>query len=943
MLSLRFARPFCRDSVRPTCMTDEKITTTLRFVGDWPWWLGTGAALALGGSAYIFYRRDVRTLSAWLRWILPGVRGLSIVMLGLMLCGPVLHHRKVIGRLSVLRVFVDGSQSMQLTDASMSAARKVMILQRMGLLSPDAVKTDLPQASEALAEAESIAGKAGRSESQLAADWKKLTADFFASVGEARERLAQAAEEGDRLQRFGQDLYDPAAALAAHELERSDDRDRVKDDLAHLAEVARRWQEELAQAFQKMIDEPAATDGFALRATLQKFDTTPRWERVQSILLEGQSPTMLAQFAENYDVQLFDLHGSEAKALWQPTVKDSALPKSLPKPDGLTTDLATGVKSSAGQGEQEQHGAVVLFSDGQHNDGESPVEVGKLLGARQMPIFTVGLGSETRPRDLAIVKSDAPEAVFYEDRVRGEITLKDDFPAGQPFKVRITDGEDVLWEKSLLSENKQLRKVPFDFAIKDIVDRRLATKQTGDVQVSGFPLELKVAISHLDDDREPANDEGVLRLRAVTQKRKILIVDGRPRWETRYLRNLFDRDEQWEVQTVIAGTKAGEPGFERGEKAGEFPADAAQLETFDLIVLGEVPVTFWQGDELKWIADFVAQRGGALLLIDGARGHFRRYGDSPLGPVFPVELKSAGITERISKLVLTERGEGLSPFLLVGDRAQNNELWQTLPAPHWISGATPLPGAEVLLEAEVKGAYTARVPVIVERPFGAGKVLYHGFDESWRWRHEVADQHHVRYWNQIASWIAELPFAVRDKFVSLDAGALTYQPGEAADLRARLRDGDGRRVTNATVDAVLYRDGRKAATIRLNSDESAGGLYRGKTAPLEPGSYEIGIQTAAIAERDLQARTQFKVQPRETGERTLLSLDEELLKQIAAVSGGQYLREENIDKLGGLLAPISQGKVIESDTVLWQSYWWFGPIIGLLTIEWILRKRSGLL
>ena len=40
---------------------------------------------------------------------------------------------------------------------------------------------------------------------------------------------------------------------------------------------------------------------------------------------------------------------------------------------------------------------------------------------------------------------------------------------------------------------------------------------------------------------------------------------------------------------------------------------------------------------------------------------------------------------------------------------------------------------------------------------------------------------------------------------------------------------------------------------------------------------------------------------------------------------------------------MSQGKVIESDTVLWQSWWWFTPLLGLLTAEWLLRKRAGML
>jgi hypothetical protein len=292
------------------------------------------------------------------------------------------------------------------------------------------------------------------------------------------------------------------------------------------------------------------------------------------------------------------------------------------------------------------------------------------------------------------------------------------------------------------------------------------------------------------------------------------------------------------------------------------------------------------------------------------------------------------------KLSLTERGAVLPPFALSPNSSQNLEVWGKLQPIHWLATATALPGAETLVEATAGGK---KMPAVVSRPFGAGKVLYTGFDDSWRWRYEVADQYHVRYWNQIANWMAELPFAVRDKLISLDAGALTYRPGDSADLRVRLRDGQGRPVTNAAVDAVLLREGRRVATIRLTPDDNAGGLFRGRTSALEPGEYEVAVESAAIAERDAKARTSFRVEPLETGELTQLNLNEELLRQMAAVSGGEYLREENIDRLVDALAPISQGKVIESDTVLWQSYWWFVPIVLLLTVEWIIRKRVGML
>ncbi|MEP6669195.1 MAG: VWA domain-containing protein [Chthoniobacter sp.] len=920
-------------------MNPAHVQTSLRFVGDWPWYVAFGLALLLGAAAWYLYHREMQGRHWWQRILLPSLRALVVAMIVVMLSGPVLHHRKIIGQLSRLLLFVDGSKSMGLTDTSMSTGRKILILQRLGLWRSDAVKMDLPQAAESLAEAQTLAGKGQESVAANADGWRTLTRDFEAKINAARDALARAGFEPDRLDAFVRELGVSARELASREVKQLDDRNRAAQDLRRLGEAAARWQKEVNARFDQNLQALSPGENSPLKTALSKFDGLARWQRLQSLLLEGEKEKLLGRLSEKFDVRLIEIDGAEPKKLWQPTGRDSTLPTGLPQPEGEITNLATALKSAASNDGKQERGAVVLFSDGQHNEGESPAEVAKILAARGLPIYTVGFGGDVRPRDLAVVKIDAPDAVFFEDRISGTITLKDDFPAGIPFTVMVQDGDKVLWQQQLISEGSNLRKVPFSFPLSETVQERLKNK-SADTQLTSVPLELKVSVSNVEGDREPGNNSMALRVRALTQKRHILILDGRPRWETRYLRNMFDRDEQWQVNTVIAGTTAGEPGFPRGEKDGQFPNDPAILQPYDLILFGEVPRALFKDEELIWIRDFVANRGGALVFIDGPRMRLKEYVGTALAPLFPVEWKTAPAREPGMKLSLSERAATMAPFALSPEKTQNAEVWANLHAPHWLSGATALPGAETLVEASVGGK---KLPAVVTRPFGAGKVMYQAFDDSWRWRYEVADQYHVRYWNQIANWMAELPFAVRDKLISLDAGALVYRPGDSADLRVRLRDGQGRPVTNAAVDAVLFRDGRRVATIRLIPEENAGGLLRGRTAALEPGSYEVAVESAAIAERDSKARTSFKVEPLETGELTQLSLNEELLRQMSALTGGEYLREENIDRLVELLAPMSQGRVVESDTVLWQSYWWFLPIVLLLTAEWIIRKRVGML
>ena len=64
---------------------------------------------------------------------------------------------------------------------------------------------------------------------------------------------------------------------------------------------------------------------------------------------------------------------------------------------------------------------------------------------------------------------------------------------------------------------------------------------------------------------------------------------------------------------------------------------------------------------------------------------------------------------------------------------------------------------------------------------------------------------------------------------------------------------------------------------------------------------------------------------------------------MARASGGEYYREEDAARLVNRLEPLSNGRIEESETILWQSWYWFSAVMILLTTEWILRKRTGLL
>ena len=1074
---------------------------SLKFLGDLNPWVGAAVAAGLAAFAWSLYRRETRTNAGRLSWLLPFTRMLVVFMAVLMLTGPVLHHRKVIGERGRVLLFVDGSRSMTLTDDSMESSRKLLALQRLGWLPGGALDTTLSDAADALARArraaaEGTGGKDGakrfsagvKESAGLLAQVKAETggvsqekkgvvlrevwtgvagtevsdlrkhpdfpakpsqvstpevfeapSDFGDSYGTrmrgfvtppvtgnytfwiagddrcelwvspdadpARKALAAkvstwspprgwdtAAEQksapvrlvagqkvyiealhkdstgGDSLSvgwqlpdrtmerpipgtrlsapvdspggalesmvsRFREELGAPADALASGK--------REKDSaLNALGAVAARWERELRQAFTNQASRVAASPGPAVQAALQKFDALPRHKRVEALLTSG-AKSLLEQLAEKHHVEVLSLAGREAVPVWSTGRTDADADKGVPRalrldPLGRSTNLNDGVKNRVGDRDEGPVSAI-LFSDGQHNEGASPLQTAKILGNREIRIHTVGVGSVALPDDLAVLRVKTPSQVFFKDRVKGEILLKDDMPPGRPFTVRVDCAGVTVWEKKLSTEQAHHRTVPFDFPVQALVEKIASQREKG-VEVLNQPLAFVASVSAVDGEKERANNDSDFNLHAIMQRRKVLILDGRARWETRYLRNLFERDEQWEVNTLLADKGGDATAWARGAGAGKFPPDRESLFAYDLIVFGEVPRQYLNMAELEWIRDFVGKRGGGFLAIDGRRGHVAGYAESPVGLLLPVDWK--GETGRPTGLRLTEKGARYAPLALAAEADRNAEIWASLAPPHWVAPARALPGSETLLEAAIG---ERRVPTLVARRYGAGKVLYAGFDESWRWRYEVADLHHQRYWNQIVREVMEPPFAVRDARVALDAGKPVYANGESAAIRARLRDAQGKPLDQADAEAWVYRDGKKVASIKLAPDENMGGAFHGATAPLSPGRYEVRIHAAGIPDPDIKVKTEFVVRTAEAGELAVLNANEDLLRQIAAQSGGDFFREEEISDLPSRLERLSKENVIESDTVLWQSWWWFVPILGLLSIEWALRKWAGML
>ena len=651
-----------------------------------------------------------------------------------------------------------------------------------------------------------------------------------------------------------------------------------------------------------------------------------RFARAEDALLTPAT-SLVRKLAEKHDVELFALRGYKAERLWwqREGGKDTSgdLTQNFEfKPDATLTNLDQPLRDALGPSPAGT--ALVLLTDGQHNGPGSPEDLAASLGTSGVPIFAVGYGSEIPPPDLALLQVTAPEAVFSEDRAEGAVLINDAIAPGLPAIASITQANKVLWQQSFTTTGKGEKRMEFSFPVKEL---------TGDLKQSLRLLNVRVELTGnaSTKDKIKDNNQRAIALHLLTRKRKVLILDGRPRWETRYIHNHFDRDERWEVAAAFDDFKQGLSDTMQAA----FPKTKEALMSFDLIVMGDLRPEALSPEQHAMILEFIDKRGGGLVLIDGRQGHMEAWGKTKTGALIPVAWKGKSELTAPATYHLTAEGQTLEALRLSDTSGTNATLWSKLPKTFWASSSKPLPDATVL--ARFGDGAPESQAALVWRRYGAGSVLWLGTDELWRWRYEVADMHHQRFWMQIASWIAAPPFLVESDRVSLGTDRLRYQEGDSAELRVRLRDGKGGIVTDAKPRAHVFRNGLEIASLELEADAAHGGVFRASSGALPGGDYQITITEGNQPPSDV--RLAFRVESGANQEWSHLTLNRPLLEGMARASGGRFLREGDLSQLPDLLRQLDRQQTRVQETILWSSWWWFGLAMLLLTVEWLLRKK----
>lgn len=989
---------------------------TARFImvaTPWPLWAMAMIGAGSVEGAICLYAHEGSLCSPALRRTLLSLRLIAVTLLCLMLVQPVIQRnveRHIRRRVAVL---IDTSASMSRADTFWTSSERLDVAQSLGEIPSEnrplrlatftnqTLRARLAYWSERLGTPESAEMATQQNnlydEAKSAAAWTESLSSLLLKHPAPAPIPDSLRADNERLQALQLILTNQVAPAwrtlagnppksAAETTPNKVPRD-LKADLATVQAAVDALNNALPDASASADALLLASLDAATTAAISNACSTSRIDLAKHLLRgvpEKQIPSLFDKLSLHYDLQLYTFAKTPLRLadpkLWLTSSEAASNITAAVTAERSETDITRAIETVLQDIPTEERAGLLLLTDGCHT-GDSGVEaVAKLLGQTQTHVSAVVIGGTEAPFDFSIDAVRAQESVFLGDKVRLTATLSATGAAGAKTQIVLKRDGKVVDTEAVEIEGSAWQA---EFRLEDLPDTR-----------GTYHYELAIE----NDSREILKENNVWSMDvAVSDNRtNVLLADSRPRWEFRYLRNLFyGRDKSIHLQyflsepDTIRGLTPEKPlppasaSREFGDaESGSLPASLEEWRKFDVIILGDLDEKVLTPSVVESIKHCVEVRGATLICIAGPTSMPYAITNTLFQAMLPVTYSTTNHLRLASEpfnVEMTTAGRSHPIMSLSSSQAENESIWSAQPPWLWrLPIADIKPGAEILaiarsasdspnetfiLDSAAKQSPQAAVAafaeqrkqqmrqaILVTQTDGMGKVMMLLSDRTWRLRYCIGDTLHHRFWGQVMRWGAGEQLRAGNLFARFGTDRVSYTPEEPIIVRARLSDGTLKPLANLTVQAsVMNAKNQECARLDLTYRENSNGLYEGTLLqPLEPGSYKVVLDAPGLGgilgdnlPKNLECPFSV-ITARRPKEFAHVTADWRVPRILATQSGGKALSPVECARLETDFGEPSRTVIEHVEITLWSCPWILLALIIVLTTEWILRKKGGL-
>jgi hypothetical protein len=474
-------------------------------------------------------------------------------------------------------------------------------------------------------------------------------------------------------------------------------------------------------------------------------------------------------------------------------------------PNAPVTDLSSIFSTAQDARKTKNIEAIVLYTDGAFTAGENPIYAAEQLG---VPVYAVGLGDSTEPRDVALTELFTNEVATV--------------GAGQPVDITvhyggIKPGEHVTVD--LYEEGQKIGEHPLE--LKNSTGDE-AVSFTYTPQSEGIK-KLTASVSTLSGEATDKNNLRIVYVKVLKNKFHVILFAGSPSTDVSFLTQFFSANPSLQLSTYIQ---------KQGAEYYEGVLSRNKLGTVDLVVMAGWPIASTSEESIATVRELLARENRSLLFIPSHQLDLEKL--SELGDAMPFQFNARVASQNELKVgIAVNPAQADNPVLHIPPDERAKISWEGL-APLFKTEThfDARPESQTLAEATVQGVKLGE-PLIIARHIGSARqVALTGYG-IWQWKLTTFGREEAYNMNgrvidttaKISALDLFLSNATRwlttqqeNKQVRIEPNRKFYQAGERIDFLGQVYDESYIPIEHADVTAHVSGGGlQKPLDIALES------------------------------------------------------------------------------------------------------------------------------
>lgn len=649
------------------------------------------------------------------------------------------------------------------------------------------------------------------------------------------------------------------------------------------------------------------------------MDGKSRYATVIDRLKEVEG-SLLAKLRQDYDVE-FQTFSDSAKATtyWQLLAQETVT--------GSVTDLSAALFNLGNSASSRSHAGALLISDGRSNEGGDPGDAARYLKSLNLPVWVTTVGTATESKDLFVSAYFNQSFLFAGQDAALRVYLGHTGYEGWYAKVTLLrDGVPVATEQVILSGLNTRLNFPINEELKGT-------------------YRYTVNVEPLAGEADTKNNARSVFVQVVDEKAKVLVLEAKPYWDSKFLLRALQADPNLEVTAVfdITGERdkifaitQAQPDRPNAVRTVRLPRTREELARYDCIILGRGIDNLLTAAELRLFKEYVEQRGGGLIF---ARGKSYSGSDSELADLEPIVWDEGGLAR--ARFQLTPAGR-INPIFDFGSSRNTDLILRELPEMISIAKVKREKSLAIILAKGASGNNAEEIATISYQRYGKGKVMTVGASGLWQWsfmRENLSqyDEVYARFWGQMIRWLVYGSDFLPGQDISFHTDRFSYSAGESVPLVIQTKNVD--LAEYAPRIEIVSPEGTRIELLP-EPEEGGGGLYSVAFVPEMEGDYKAVLHSNVGAPDELSV--EFGVYS-DALERRHVAADPDTMNRIAETTGGKSLALDEWESLANAVRDfeLASHEELEAKDV-WDTLRIFAILMGVLAVEWFIRRKSGL-